>query len=88
MDLVVGLILFVVFLSLQFVGRKRGTRPFHRYRPFLSMATAAFLVGFAGFMLVTPRVPSLIQKISVALIALALTAVNILISEGREKPGE
>lgn len=88
MDLVVGLILFMVFLALQIVGRKRRIRPFDRFRPFLSMATAAFLVGFAGFILVTPRVPSPVQKITVALIALALTAVNILISEGREKSGE
>jgi len=88
MDMVVGSILFAGFLSLQVVGRKRKIRPFDRYRPFLSMATAAFLVGFAGFILVTPRVHSLCQKITVALVALALTAVNILISEGREKPGE
>lgn len=88
MDMVVGLILFAGFLSLQVVGRKRKIRPFDRYRPFLSMATAAFLAGFAGFILVTPRVHSLFQKITVALVALALAAVNILISEGREKPGE
>ena len=43
MDMVVGLILFAGFLSLQVVGQKRKIRPFDRYRPFLSMATAAFL---------------------------------------------
>jgi len=88
MDLAAGLVVFGVLLIVQVVGRKRKIRPFDRYRPFLSMLTAAFLAGFAGFILFTPRVPSMAQKITVALISLALTAVNILISEGREKPAE
>ncbi|HDP96047.1 MAG TPA: hypothetical protein ENN40_11935 [Candidatus Aminicenantes bacterium] len=85
MDLTVGLVLFVGFLIVQMVGRRRKIRPFGHYRPFLSMAAAAFMVGFAGFMLFTFRVPSIAQKIAVALVALTLAAVNILVSEGREK---
>ncbi len=85
MDLAVGVGFFLVFLILQLVGRKRGMRPFNHFRPFLSLVAAAFMVGFAAFMLLTPRVPSIPQRVAVALISLALAAVNILISEGREK---
>lgn len=85
MDLTAGLVLFVGFLIVQIVGRRRKIRPFDHYRPLLSMAAAAFMVGFAGFMILTPRVPSIAQKIAVSLVALTLAAANILISEGREK---
>ena len=88
MDLTVGLVLFLGFLIVQMMGRRRKIRPFDHYRPFLSMAAAAFMVGFAGFMIFTPRVPSMVQKIAVSLIALVLAAANILISEGREKAPE
>ena len=85
MDLGVGLALFIVFLGVQLAGRRRKTRPFDQYRPFLSIVTASFLVGFAGFVLVTPLMTSWIQKIAVALIALVLVTVNVLIQEGRDK---
>ena len=85
MDLTVGLVMFLGFLIVQMVGRRRKIRPFDQYRPFLSMVAAAFMVGFAAFMIFTPRVPSMAQKIAVSLIALILAAANIMISEGREK---
>lgn len=86
MALGIGLALFVLFLLVQLIGRHRKIRPFDLYRPFLSVATAAFLFGFAGFILLTPRISSWTQKTAVALVSLALVAVNVLVQEGRDKP--
>lgn len=84
MDVILGIAAFILVLAFESLADYLFDLVFFRSHRFMSKLMVAFLVGFIVFILVTPNVPGMEQRMTVMIVCILLIYANLFLGKKKE----
>ncbi len=84
MDVILGFAAFILVLVFESLADYLFDFVFFRSHRFISKLMVAFLVGFIVFILFTPGVPRVGQRVTVVLVCILLIYANLFLGKKKE----
>ncbi len=88
MDIILAIVIFVLILAFESLGGVLFDFAFFRWHSFISKLVVAFLAGFIVFVIFTPRIPMVQQRVAVIIVSLLLIYANLFLGKKKEETEE
>jgi hypothetical protein len=84
MEVILAIVVFILALAFESLADYLFGLVFFRSHRFSSKLMVAFLVGFIVFILVTPNVPGVEQRVTVVIVCILLIYANLFLGKKKE----
>lgn len=84
MDIILGIAAFILVLAFESLADYLFDLVFFRSHRFISKLMVAFLGGLIVFILVTPGVPGVEQRVTVVMVCILLIYANLFLGKKKE----